>query len=45
MYAHYVFNTLDQSRSGIVSFEVRNGSDDRCNKLTNALQLKGTRFN
>lgn len=23
MYAHYVFNTLDQKRTGIVSFEVR----------------------
>lgn len=22
LYAHYVFNTLDQDRSGIVSFEV-----------------------
>lgn len=25
LYAHYVFNTLDSDRSGIVSFEVRMG--------------------
>lgn len=27
MYAHYVFNTLDQSRRGVVSFEV---SEPKC---------------
>lgn len=26
LYAHYVFNTLDSDRSGIVSFEVSGGS-------------------
>lgn len=45
MYAHYVFNTLDQSRSGIVSFEVRRIGCDNGWTYEPCTRVECTRFN